>query len=215
MSLKINEIFYSIQGESTFAGHPCTFVRLTGCNLRCSYCDTRYAYEEGDEMEISEVLSRVQQYQCPLVEITGGEPLIQKETPRLINQLLDLGHKVLLETNGSQDIDLVDQRCIKIVDFKCPSSGESKSSKLDNIAKISEHDEIKFVIGTREDYDYARRIIETLQIDPFRANQILLSAVFGQLEPSKLAQWILDDHLDVRMQLQMHKFIWNPNQRGV
>ena len=144
MSLKVNEIFYSIQGESTFAGRPCVFVRLTGCNLRCSYCDTRYAYEEGNELEIDEILRRVKSYTCPLVEVTGGEPLIQKETPFLLRRLLDEGYQVLLETNGSQDISRVDKRCIKIIDIKCPSSGESDKNDLRNLEKLDQ-DEIKFI----------------------------------------------------------------------
>jgi 7-carboxy-7-deazaguanine synthase len=156
--LKVNEIFYSIQGESSYAGLPCVFVRLTGCNLRCSYCDASYAYEEGKDLEIGEIIDRVKSYRCRLVEITGGEPLIQKDTPHLIYALLEKGLEVLLETNGSLDISLVDGRCTKIVDIKCPSSGEDKKNDLGNLKRLSVKDEIKFVIGSREDYLYAQNI---------------------------------------------------------
>lgn len=215
MSLVVNEIFYSIQGESTYAGLPCVFVRLTGCNLRCSYCDTEYAYSEGRTLAVEQILARVATYGCSLVEITGGEPLIQKETPTLISALLDHNYSVLLETNGSRNIGNIDEHCVKIVDFKCPSSGESHQNDLGNLERLAEHDEIKFVIGTREDYDYAKRIIEMIHLDPFRSNQVLLSPVFGKLEPKRLAGWILDDHLNARLQLQLHKLLWGPDQRGV
>ncbi|GAJ03129.1 unnamed protein product, partial [marine sediment metagenome] len=160
MPLKVNEIFFSIQGESSYAGRPCVFVRLTGCNLRCSYCDTQYAYDEGREMEIGEIIDRVASYECPLVEVTGGEPLIQKETSVLIHRFLEEGFEVLLETNGSQDISQIDDRCVKIVDIKCPSSGEEEKNDLDNLTRLTDKDEIKFVIGSREDYEYARKILD-------------------------------------------------------
>ena len=147
----MNEIFFSIQGESSYAGYPCAFVRLTGCNLRCSYCDTQYAYEEGIWLEISDIERKVTSLHCRLVEITGGEPLIQKETPELIKKLLDHEFTVLLETNGSQDIGVVDERCVRILDIKCPSSGESGNNDLENLGKMTPHDEIKFVILNRKD----------------------------------------------------------------
>ncbi|MDY6880924.1 MAG: radical SAM protein [Desulfatiglans sp.] len=215
MSLKVNEIFYSIQGESTFAGRPCVFVRLTGCNLRCSYCDTRYAYEEGNELEIDEILRRVKSYTCPLVEVTGGEPLIQKETPFLLRRLLDEGYQVLLETNGSQDISRVDKRCIKIIDIKCPSSGESDKNDLRNLEKLNKDDELKFVIADREDFEYAKGILAGMNQKHSKTDVTHLSPAFGKMDPAIMAKWILKDHLDVRLQLQLHKFIWDPGQRGV
>ena len=215
MSLKVNEIFYSIQGESSFAGLPCVFIRLTGCNLRCSYCDTRYAYEEGREMEISEIIDRIASYRCHLVEVTGGEPLIQQETPSLIFSLLEKGYKVLLETNGTQDISLVDERCVKIVDIKCPSSGEDKKNDLKNLNRLTDKDEVKFVIGGREDYEYARKILEIIDYKSSRMSPVHFSPVFRKMDPEILAEWILEDNLNVRLQIQLHKIIWDPEQRGV
>ena len=215
MALKVNEIFYSIQGESSYAGRPCVFVRLTGCNLRCSYCDTQYAYDEGDLMEIGEILKRVASYKCPLVEVTGGEPLIQKETPYLIHSLLEAGHEVLLETNGSQDIRQVDERCVKIMDIKCPTSGEEGKSDLKNLALLADTDEIKFVIGDREDYEYAKKILGSMDLKPSPINRVHFSPVFGKMDPGLLAKWLLADHLDVRLHLQIHKIIWDPEKRGV
>jgi len=211
LSLKVNEIFYSIQGESSYAGIPCVFVRLTGCNLRCSYCDTQYAYDKGNTSAINDVIEQIKSYKCRLVEITGGEPLIQKETPELIFKLLEQNFTVLLETNGSQDISVVDDRCIKIVDIKCPSSGEDKNNDLKNLDRISDNDEIKFVIGDKKDYKYARPILGMIE----KGNTVHFSPIFGKIDPQILAKWILDDHLDVRLQIQLHKKIWDPDQRGV
>jgi 7-carboxy-7-deazaguanine synthase len=213
--LKVNEIFYSIQGESSFAGRPCVFVRLTGCNLRCSYCDTQYAYEEGDELEMTAIVTKVQTYQCPLVQITGGEPLLQDETPKLIHRLLEQGYTVLLETNGSLDVSRVDTRCARIVDFKCPSSGQAQHNDLANLQKLSARDEVKFVIGDREDYEYATQILARLSTLPLDAARIHVSPVFGRMNPDTVAKWILEDHLPVRLQLQLHKIIWDPELRGV
>ena len=215
MALKVNEIFYSIQGESSYAGLPCVFVRLTGCNLRCSYCDTQYAYDEGDLMEIGEILKRVASYKCPLIEVTGGEPLIQKETPSLIHSLLEAGYEVLLETNGSQDIGQADERCVKIVDIKCPTSGEEGKSDLKNLARLTDRDEVKFVIGAREDYDYAKKILDLMDRNPSGITRVHFSPVFGKMDPGILTKWILEDHLDVRLHLQLHKIIWDPENRGV
>ena len=215
MSLKVNEIFYSIQGESSYAGQPCAFIRLTGCNLRCSYCDTQYAYDEGDELDIGEILDRVASYECPLVEVTGGEPLIQKDTPALIYSLLEEGYEVLLETNGSQDTGNVDKRCVKIIDIKCPSSGEEGKSNLGNLTGLADKDEIKFVIGGREDYEYAKRILNLTDLNSLKRNTVYFSPVFGKMEAKILAKWILEDHLDVKLNLQLHKIIWGPEQRGV
>ncbi len=215
MALKVNEIFYSIQGESSFAGRPCVFVRLTGCNLRCSYCDTRYAYDEGEELEIADIVNRVASYQCPLVEVTGGEPLIQEETPVFVHRLLQEGYQVLMETNGSQDIRRVDDSCVKIIDIKCPSSGQHRHNDLRNLDWLTNHDEVKFVISHREDYEYARKILDLMDTKLLKKNQVHFSPVFGGLEPNTLAEWLLEDHLDVRLHLQLHKFIWTPDRRGV
>ena len=210
MSLKVNEIFYSIQGESSYSGRPCVFVRLTGCNLRCSYCDTRYAYDNGRDMEISELMDRVASYRCHLIEVTGGEPLIQKETPSFIYKLLEEGFEVLLETNGSQDISRIDERCVRIVDIKCPSSGEEKKNDLLNLYRLTYKDEIKFVIGCRDDYEYARKI---LALSFLRTNPPLFSPVFGKMDAKILAGWILEDHLNVRLHMQLHKIIWETERR--
>jgi 7-carboxy-7-deazaguanine synthase len=215
LSLKVNEIFYSLQGESSYAGRPCVFIRLTGCNLRCSYCDTRYAYEEGTDRELDLIIDQVSPYRCPLVEITGGEPLIQVETPTLILRLLERNFKVLLETNGSQNIQRVDDRCIKVVDMKCPSSGMEARNDLENLKKLGSNDELKFVVGDRIDFEYAKGVLDEYQKFFSAMNPVHFSPVFGMLEPKLLAQWILEEHLGVRLQLPLHKILWDPNQRGV
>ena len=215
MPLKVNEIFYSIQGESTYAGRPCVFVRLTGCNLRCSFCDTTYAYDAGKLMELGDIFDRVSSYECHLVEITGGEPLIQSETPVLIQSLLEDGYEVLLETNGTLDISQVDHRCAKIVDVKCPTSGMSDKNDLENLNRLTEKDELKFVIGNREDYDYAKKVLGYVDVRLKETIPANFSPVFGVMEPKNLAEWILEDHLDVRLHLQLHKYIWDPGKRGV
>ena len=215
MSLIVNEIFYSIQGESSFSGRPCVFVRLTGCNLRCTYCDTQYAYEEGNELELSEILDKVSKYKCPLVEVTGGEPLLQKDTPALIYTLLEDGHEVLLETNGNLSTCNIDARCIKIIDIKCPSSGEHEKRDSKLLTSLSGRDEIKFVIGNREDYEYARKILAYMRKYLLAENPVHFSPVFGMIEPQTLADWILADNLDARLNLQLHKVIWGPDQQGV
>ncbi|MFO8085387.1 MAG: radical SAM protein [Desulfobacterales bacterium] len=215
LGLKVNEIFYSIQGESTYAGFPCVFVRLTGCNLRCSYCDTRYAYEEGQELETEEIINQVESFQCQLVEITGGEPLLQRETPDLVGQLFDRKYKVLMETNGSLNIDQVDKRCVRIMDVKCPSSGESHRNDLANLERLKASDEVKFVIGGREDYEFAKQILWQLRSSNGSALPVHFSPVFGKQDFRKLAQWILGDHLDVKLHLQLHKIIWGADAKGV
>ena len=215
MALKVNEIFSSIQGESTRAGEPCVFVRLTGCNMRCTYCDTVYAYEEGFLMYIEEIVEKVKVSGCPLVEITGGEPLLQDETPQLIRTLLDLGYAVLLETNGSKDIGTVDRRCIKVMDIKCPSSSEEKRNDLENLKRLNKGDELKFVIADRVDYDFAVDIISLIPKDKIKSIHVNFSPCFGKLEPGELAGWILNDKLNVRLNLQLHKYIWPPDMRGV
>ena len=214
MSIKVNEIFYSIQGESTYAGCPCVFIRLCGCNLRCSYCDTKYAYKEGEELSIESTIARVVSYGCRLVEITGGEPLLQQGTPDLIKQLLDRDYTVLLETNGSLDIANIDDRCIRIMDIKCPSSGESNRNDFDNLVRLTDKDEIKFVIGSRDDYEYARNLLPRINQDT-PVKQILFSPAFGKLPPATLSTWMLEDGLQARLSLQLHKIIWPGINRGV
>jgi 7-carboxy-7-deazaguanine synthase len=213
--LKLNEIFYSIQGESTFAGWPCIFIRLTGCNLRCRYCDTRYAYEGGDDTPLEDILAKVKGFDCNLVEVTGGEPLIQDETPDMISALMGKGYTVLLETNGSQDISTVNNRCIRIVDIKCPSSGMDKKNYWRNLDYLNSHDQLKFVIAHREDYLYARKVLDRPAIKEKKKLPINFSPVFSKIDPKKLASWILADHLQVRLHIQLHKYIWGEHTRGV
>jgi 7-carboxy-7-deazaguanine synthase len=215
LSLTVNEIFYSIQGESTYAGRPCVFVRLTGCNLRCSYCDTQYAYNEGLLIEQEEICEKVASFNCSLVEITGGEPLLQKETPELVRRLIDQGYEVLMETNGSQDISKIDEKCIRVMDIKCPSSGEHQHTDFTNLDRLSEKDEIKFVIGDRNDFDFAKTVLQRYPSAFNKNHTVHFSPVFGQVAPQRLAEWILEDHLNVRMHLQMHKAIWDVDKRGV
>lgn len=212
--LRINEIFFSIQGESTWAGCPCVFVRVTGCNLRCHWCDTQYAFYEGHQLSVDEVVERVRGYGCNLVEVTGGEPLLQKGIHRLFELLLNDGFTVLVETSGERDLSKVDPRIIKIVDLKCPSSGECSRNHASNLQYLSNRDELKFVIGDRCDFEWACEIVRQYQI-PDRVHAILMSPVFGTLPPADLANWILQERLAVRMQLQMHKHIWPPDTRGV
>jgi len=214
VSLNLCEIFYSLQGESTFTGLACTFVRLSGCNLDCTWCDTTYAKTESNSMPVEKIIDQVMALGCNLVEITGGEPLLQEETPNLISELLDLNFQVLLETNGSKPIKGIDPRCIRILDIKCPSSNESGSFLYKNLEYLTNRDEIKFVIGSRQDYEFARAIIiEKLSQRPKARTH--LSPVFGQITPESLAAWILEDKLAARLSLQQHKIIWNPDQRGV
>ncbi len=211
--LKVNEIFHSIQGESTHAGRPCVFVRLTGCNLRCAWCDTEYAFYEGEDMTIDQIMERVAAYGCGLVEVTGGEPLMQAEAIDLMERLLAEGYQVMLETGGSLPVSKVPRQVIKIVDFKTPSSGMMKKNRWSILADLALHDEIKFVIGDRNDYDWARARIEEHGLT--QRHTILFSTVFGKLEPRELAEWLLADRLRARLQLQLHKVIWGPDKRGV
>lgn len=213
MALNLSEIFYSIQGESLFAGLPCVFVRLSGCNLRCAYCDTRYAREDGFPMSSDEMLPMVARYRCPLVEITGGEPLIQEETPELARKLLDAGYTVLMETNGSLDIDRVDRRCVRIMDIKCPGSGESDKNDLENLNRLTPRDQLKFVLMDKADYDFAVRLLHSTWSSPFPV-PVLFSAAAPHLFPARLAEWMLRDHLDVRLQVQVHKILWPQEERG-
>jgi 7-carboxy-7-deazaguanine synthase len=206
--MKINEIFRSIQGESTYQGRQCTFIRFAGCNLRCSYCDTTYAYEEGVSFVTQEVLLKVRELGCPLVEITGGEPLLQEEVYELIAALLEEGYQVLLETNGSIDIGKVDPRVVKIVDIKCPDSKMSDKINWENLKKLAHWDEVKFVISSRGDYEWAKSVIAENALN--RAT-ILMSPAFGRLSPQALSEWLLNDgEVDARLQLQLHKYLFLP-----
>ena len=214
MPLDIYEIFYSLQGESTRTGLSCVLVRLSGCNLSCSWCDTTYAAAQPICMTINQIVDQVAAFGCPMVEITGGEPLIQAQTPELISVLLEKGFQVLLETNGSRSIASVDQDCIRIMDVKCPLSGEAGSFLLDNFNHMTAKDEIKFVVGSRQDYEYAGSIIKKYLVKHPR-EQIHICPVFGAIELSDLAAWILKDRLGARLSLQQHKIIWNPDLRGV
>src|SRR5262250_2774598 len=211
--LTVNEIFHSIQGESTRAGDPCVFVRLTACDLRCAWCDTEYAFYEGRKMSIDDVIRTVDGYGCPLVEITGGEPLLQDDVYGLMDRLLEAGHTVMLETGGHRPIDRVPAGVIKIVDVKCPGSGESSKNDWHNLERLAAHDEVKFVIADRADYEFARDVVCRRLTG--RAGSVLFSPVHGRLDPKTLSEWVLADRLPVRIQLQLHKFIWSPTTRGV
>jgi 7-carboxy-7-deazaguanine synthase len=227
-TLRINELFFSIQGESSWAGRPCVFIRLTGCHLRCAYCDTEYAFKEGARRTIDDLLAEAAAHPCDLVEITGGEPLLQKPVHDLMRRLCDLDKTVLIETSGACDIDAegaCDPRVIRIMDIKTPSSGEAGRMDWANLDRLRERDEVKFVIGDRADYEYARDLVHDHTLDD-RVNAVLFSPVFEQpagleilghagLSMRTLAEWILEDGLSVRLQTQLHKHIWSPTARGV
>ena len=212
--LRVNEIFYSIQGEGSRAGEPCVFVRMTGCGLRCTYCDTEYAFYEGSDQTIVEVIETVDSYKCKLTELTGGEPLEQEGVYLLIDELLQKGYEVMIETGGHIDISRVDKRVKRIVDLKTPSSGMMKRNRYENIEQLSKHDEVKFVIGSREDYEWSRVQVWKFDLDT-RVGTVLFSGVHDALPLQELAQWILEDHLPVRLQTQLHKLIWPEALRGV
>ena len=211
--LQVNEIFHSIQGESTHAGRPCVFVRLTGCNLRCVWCDTAYAFHEGQPMSVGEVVERVAAYGCDLVEITGGEPLLQADAIPLMRELRRRGHAVLVETGGSLPIDAVPRGVGRIVDIKCPGSGEDDRNRWENLDELRPGDELKFVLADRADYCWASGQIESRKLG--RNCPVLLSPVHGALDPAQLARWVLEDGLPVRVQLQLHKLLWPGVDRGV
>ncbi|MBN1516591.1 radical SAM protein [Candidatus Sumerlaeota bacterium] len=213
-TLAIYEIFQSVQGESTWAGLPCVFVRLAGCNLRCVWCDTDYAFTGGREMSLGEILEAVARLDCPLVEITGGEPLLQKNCPALAQALIDAGYQVLIETSGALSIDVLPAGAIRIMDLKCPGSGECERNDWRNIELLAPRDEVKFVIADRADYEWARGVIREHALQQ-RCNAVLLSPVFGAIDPRRIAEWMLEDKLPARLQLQIHKIIWDPKQRGV
>jgi len=213
MSLRVNEIFYSIQGESTYAGRPCVFVRLTVCNLRCRWCDTEYAFYEGETLTVEQVLEQVRAYKCPLVEITGGEPLLQEGVHPLIDRLLAEGYEVLIETGGSLDVGGLDPRVVKILDLKAPGSGMEHRNNLDNLRYVDRKDQIKFVVADRRDYEWAKRMMAEHALA--EKVQVLFSPVFGELHPRELGEWMLADRLPARLQIQLHKYLWDPDQRGV
>ena len=210
--MRVTEIFHSIQGESTHAGRPCVFVRLTGCNLRCRWCDSEYTFTGGERMSLDEVMSRVKNHGTKLVEITGGEPLAQQEAFDLIRCLCDDGFEVLIETSGSIDITPVDRRAKIILDVKCPGSGEAEKNRWENIDELRPHDEVKFVIADRADYEWAKNVIAEKQLDRWT---VLLSPVWGEMEMKSLAEWMLADHLPARFQTQLHKHIWGADVKGV
>lgn len=214
MTLLVTETFYSIQGESVWSGLPCVFVRLSGCNLRCHYCDTPYAYEPGEPMALRDVMDHVNRFNCRRLTITGGEPLLQDQTPELVLTLLENGYDVSMETNGSLDIDRIDHRCIKIVDLKCPSSGMQEHNRMENLRRLGPADQIKFVIADKQDFEFssaiARRISSSVEAD-----RIWFSPVNGILPADRLAAWMLESNAHGRLQLQLHKLIWPNQDRGV
>jgi 7-carboxy-7-deazaguanine synthase len=212
--MRVNEIFYSIQGESSYMGLPCAFIRLSACDLRCSYCDTQYAYYEGRELSIPEILRTIECYPTKLVLVTGGEPMLQKSVHDLFRELLGSGYNVCLETGGHVALDHVDPRVHKIVDLKCPSSGMENHNRYENIECLTRGDEIKFVVGDRTDFDWACKTIRRYDL-PSRVGTVLFSPVYGKLSYESLARWVLDCGLPVRMQLQLHKIIWPEANRGV
>jgi 7-carboxy-7-deazaguanine synthase len=212
--LTVNEIFHSIQGESTFAGEPCVFVRLTACDLRCSWCDTAYAFHEGQKMSVDDVLAAVERYNCRTVEVTGGEPLLQHDVYPLMARLLKTGRTVLLETGGHRSIEDVPAGVIRIVDVKCPASGESEKMDWENLKRLTRADQVKFVIKDRADYEFARDVVERERLGD-RVGAVLFSPVHGVMDAKALAAWILADALPVRLQLQAHKLIWGADVRGV
>ena len=213
-SLKVNEIFFSIQGESSWAGEPCVFVRLTGCGLRCSWCDTAYAFNEGQEMDLAAILAQIKQYKCRLVEFTGGEPLEQSNVFRLISDLCRLGYEVLVETGGHVELCLADESLHYIMDIKCPGSGMENRNRWANIELLGTKDEVKFVIADERDYQWAKEICDKYGLYT-RCGNVLFSPAFGIMDNKRLAEWILHDKLPVRFQVQLHKYIWDPNTRGV
>lgn len=217
--LRVTEIFHSIQGESTWAGLPCTFIRLTGCPLRCVWCDTEYSFHGGEKLSLEEIMGTVEEMECRLVEITGGEPLIHPNAFLLARRLLDRGFTVLVETSGAVDVAPLDPRVHKIMDLKCPGSGEESRNLWSNLVHLTGMDEVKFVVRDRVDYEWAREVIRARGLDERllggKLNAILISPVWGEMDFRVLAEWIMEDHLPARMQLQLHKFIWDPGARGV
>jgi 7-carboxy-7-deazaguanine synthase len=212
--ITVNEIFYSIQGESTYAGRPCVFVRLTACDLRCSWCDTPYSFHEGQKRTLDEVIAEVEAYDCPLVEVTGGEPLLQEGVYPLMQTLLAKGRTVLIETGGHRSTERVPEQVVTILDVKCPGSGEAHRNDWSNLERLRPHDEVKFVIKDRADYEYAYDVVRRYDLAS-RASAVLFSPVHDVLPPKQLSEWVLADRLPVRVQLQIHKYIWDATTRGV
>ena len=212
--LTVNEIFYSIQGEPSFTGRPCVFVRLTACDLRCRWCDTPYAFTEGEPASLDDVITRVESYGCPLVEITGGEPLLQSDVYPLMRRLIDAGKTVLLETGGHIDISRVPDAVVKVVDVKCPGSGEAGRNDWANLERLANHDEVKFVIQDRTDYEFARDVVRRYRLER-RCAGALFSPVHGVLDPAELSAWVLHDRVPARVQVQLHKYLWGADARGV
>jgi len=212
--LVVHEMYVSVQGESTHTGRPCAFVRLTACDLRCSWCDTPYAFTGGKKMSVDEVVAEVEKLRCPLVEITGGEPLLQPDVIPLMQKLIAAGHEVLVETGGHLPIDKLPAEVVAIVDVKCPGSGEAAKMHWPNLDALRPHDEVKFVITDRADYEYARKVVREHDLAS-KSEAVLFSPVHGALAPADLAKWLLEDHLPVRLQLQQHKYVWDPQARGV
>ncbi|MGE4519719.1 MAG: 7-carboxy-7-deazaguanine synthase QueE [Desulfobacteraceae bacterium] len=214
MTLKVNEIFCSIQGEGLDQGRPCVMIRLTGCNLRCSYCDTRYSFEEGFACDIDSILEKTDSFGVKLVEITGGEPLLQENTPFLIKKLIEKGCKTLIETNGSFDIDLVEKKCVKIMDIKTPSSKMEKFNLYSNLEKLENEDQLKFVVQDKNDFLFALDVIKSVSLK-IKPENIIFSPVFNKTDLRELASWVINEKPDSRMQIQMHKVIWPESMRGV
>jgi 7-carboxy-7-deazaguanine synthase len=211
--LLVHEIYKSVQGESTFAGLPCVFIRTTACDLRCSWCDTPHAFNQGERVPRAEVLRRALAYDCPLVEVTGGEPLLQPDVLPLMAELCGAGKTVLLETSGAHDVGPVDPRVHVITDLKCPDSGECDRNYWPNLDRLKATDQVKFVIASRRDWDWTVDVIRTHRLD--ERFHCLVSTAFADVKPIQLAEWLLESGLNVRMQLQMHKYIWDPAARGV
>ncbi|MFQ5580747.1 MAG: radical SAM protein [Nitrospiria bacterium] len=211
--MKINEIFKSIQGESSYAGLPCVFVRTTGCHLRCRWCDTSYAFHKGLEYSVESILQVVRSFGCRLVELTGGEPLLQEESPLLVKALLDEGFQVLVETSGSIPIKQIDSRAVIVMDIKCPGSGMGHAMLWDNLKYLKDRDEVKFVLADRADYDWAKGILKEHPV--LQSNIVYFSPVFDQMPARELAEWILEEKLPVRFQLQMQKYIWDAVMKGI
>lgn len=213
-TLRVNEIYKSVQGESSWVGLPCTFVRLARCHLRCVWCDTAYAFRGGENMALEDILARCKELKCKLIEITGGEPLVQKQCPELARLFVEEGYTVLVETSGTLPIRVLDDRVIRIMDLKCPGSGECEKNDWSNIEALTAKDEVKFVLASRDDYKWSRDVIRRYDLSN-QCGALLMSPVFGQIEATKIVEWILEDELPVRFQLQLHKFIWPPESRGV
>jgi len=211
--LKVNEIFYSIQGESTYAGLPCLFVRLTGCNLRCNYCDTQYAFEQGRLFSLEQIHNKVLPFNCNLIEITGGEPLLQPKIVDLINALFENGKTILVETNGTQNIDLLPEAVVRIMDIKCHGSGECEKMDWKNIDRLRAKDNVKFVISNYNDFEWTLKIIMKYKL--IEKAHVLISPAFGVVKPDLVAKWVLESGLPIRMNLQLQKYIWDPKKRGV